>query len=124
MAGKKTSKKRPLKKKSGALSSPVIFFTTFSKADEADRFAQQVIAKRLASCVNVLPGIVSHYQWQGKIEKNPEILCLGKTTKKRFNELKQRIKNLHSYDTPELVSVKIADALPKYLEWLVASVEF
>jgi len=89
---------------------------------EAQRIAHAVVSERLAACVNILPAIQSVYRWQEKIESAEEVLMLMKTTQERFPALRDRIVQLHSYDTPEIVALTIAAGTEKYLAWLGSQV--
>ena len=99
----------------------IVFVTCESKA-QAENIAQSVVAGKLAACVNVLPGVRSCYVWEKKLMWSDEVLLLIKTTRGRFEQLQDRIKELHSYDVPEIVSVTIEDAFDKYAEWIDSSV--
>lgn len=94
-----------------------VLCTCGSKPD-ALRIANALVEARLAACVNVLPGVKSVYRWQGKIETEQEVLLLIKTTAERFPALRDRIVDLHPYETPEILTLSIAEGSDKYLAWL------
>jgi periplasmic divalent cation tolerance protein len=73
--------------------------------------------------VNLLPGIESHYWWQGKVESSTEVLLLLKTTRPKLLALKQLILARHPYDTPEFVALSLDTGSKRYLDWLAASVK-
>ena len=100
----------------------VIVFVTCESREEAERIAQALVSDKLAACVNIVPGVRSCYMWEGKLTWSDEVLCLIKTTRGRFDQLQNRVKALHSYSVPEIVSVTIEDAFRKYLEWIDQSV--
>src|SRR6266571_4946188 len=100
----------------------IIVFVTCESKEQAENIAQTVVSERLAACVNVLPGIRSCYVWDKKLTWSDEVLLLIKTTRGRFNQLQDRIKELHSYSVPEIVAVTIDTAFDKYLDWIDASV--
>ena len=100
----------------------VIVFVTCESREQAENIAQSVVTARLAACVNVVPGIRSCYVWEQKLTWSEEILLLIKTTRGRFGQLQDRIKSLHSYSVPEIVSVEIDEASDKYLDWIDTSV--
>jgi periplasmic divalent cation tolerance protein len=107
------------KKSTGARkTAPVVFFTTFSKREDAEKFARHVVGQKLAACVNLVAGITSFYIWQGKEHAESEILAIGKTTQSAFKKLKSQMKTLHPYEVPELISFSIDDGLPEYLTWI------
>jgi periplasmic divalent cation tolerance protein len=100
----------------------IIVFVTSESKEQAQNIAQSVVTGKLAACVNVLPGVRSCYVWEGKLTWSEEVLLLIKTTRGRFDQLQDRIKELHSYEVPEIVSVSIEDGFDKYIEWIDSSV--
>jgi|SRR5690348_1526809 len=97
---------------------PLLCLSTCPDAETAARIARTLVEERLAACVNRLPCVASTYRWQGKIHEDAEVLLLIKTTRERFDALRDRLAELHPYEVPELVAFEIADGLPAYLEWL------
>ena len=77
-----------------------------------------LVGAHLAACVQIFPEMESVYRWQGKIERQPEILLIAKTIRSRFDELEREIRALHSYDTPEIVALPIVAGSAPYLDWL------
>ncbi len=104
------------------MSDAMVIFCTCRDAEEARRIARDLVESRLAACVNILPPMESIYRWRGEIEAAQEVLLLIKTMRERFPALQQRIIHLHSYDTPEIIALPIADGLEKYLAWIRDSV--
>lgn len=100
----------------------IIVFVTCESKEQAESIAQAVVTEKLAACVNVLPGIRSCYVWERKLTWSDELLLLIKTTRRRFDQLQDRIKAMHSYSVPEIVGVTIDDAFQKYIDWIDASV--
>jgi len=96
----------------------IIVFVTCESKEQAEMIAQAVVSDKLAACVNVLPGVRSCYVWEGKLTWSDEVLMLVKSTRGRFDQLQDRIKAMHSYSVPEIVSVTIEDAFDKYIEWI------
>lgn len=88
----------------------------------ARKLARSVLEERLAACVSVVPGIESHYRWKGRLEKSREALLILKTTKARLAMLRQRVLELHPYETPEFVVLPIQGGSPAYLAWVAESV--
>ena len=78
--------------------------------------------RRLAACVNVVPGVRSTYRWQGAVQTESEWLLIVKTERDRFEAVREAIRSLHSYDVPEIVMLEIADGDAGYLAWLAESV--
>jgi periplasmic divalent cation tolerance protein len=96
----------------------VLVFCTFANQQDALRISSALVETRLAACVNLLPAIRSIYRWKGEIEHADEVLVLIKTTQQSFPALRDRIKELHPYETPEIVAVPVVDGLPAYLGWV------
>jgi periplasmic divalent cation tolerance protein len=100
----------------------IVVFVTTANADEAAQLADMLVGQRLAACVQILPEIESIYRWQGKIERQREVLIIAKTIKAKFEELEAKVRAIHSYETPEIVAVPLTASSPPYLEWLNSSV--
>jgi periplasmic divalent cation tolerance protein len=97
----------------------IVVFLTAANGEEATRLAEMLVGAHLAACVQILPEIESVYRWQGKIERNSEVLLLAKTTRGNFDELEREVRALHSYDTPEIIAVPVLIGSGPYLEWLI-----
>lgn len=95
-----------------------IVLSTTGSEDEARKVARELVERRLAACVNILPQVESIYRWQGKIETGREWLLLIKTTAERFTAVNDTIRELHSYELPECIAIEIEDGSPEYLRWL------
>lgn len=104
-----------------AANDAIIVFMTAANGEEATRLADMLVGAHLAACVQILPEMESVYRWQGKIERQSEVLLLAKTTQAKFGELEREVRALHSYDTPEIVAVPITAASTPYLQWLLAA---
>ena len=92
--------------------------TTFPDQQTAERIGQEIIAARLAACVSILAPCRSIYHWHGNIETAIEVPALFKTSEARYAELASRLRQLHPYELPEIVAVRVADGLPAYLDWV------
>jgi periplasmic divalent cation tolerance protein len=99
----------------------LIVFCACASNSEASQLARALVAEGAAACVNIVHSVESVYRWQGKIETSQEVLLIVKTTSERFPELRDLIVKLHSYDTPEVIAVPVADGLAKYLTWMGAT---
>jgi len=95
----------------------VVLVTTKDK-DEAMSIAEVLVSERLAACANVLEPVVSVYTWKGKIERSAEALMMLKTHADVFHLLVERVKELHSYDVPEIIGIPITGGNPAYLKWI------
>lgn len=100
----------------------IVVFMTASSREEADRLAGMLVSKRLAACVQIMPEMDSVYRWQGKVERQREVLLLAKTLSSKFANFESEVIKLHSYQTPEIVAFPLTAGFRPYLEWLSASV--
>lgn len=100
-----------------------VLFVTVPDRPTADALVSAVLEERLAACVQILPGIESHYRWKGRQEVSREILLLLKTTRQRIPALRRRILELHPYETPQCVSIRIESGNAPYLRWIGESVD-
>ncbi len=89
----------------------------------ARKLAQAALKAKLIACANLVPGIESHYWWEGKLAKGAEVLLLLKTTQKHLAELEQVILANHPYDTPEFIVLPMKSGNARYLDWITASVK-
>jgi len=103
------------------MSRNAVVLSTAGSEDEASRIARALVERRLAACVNVVPGVASTYRWQGAVRTDAEWLLVVKTRRDRFEEVRSAIRELHSYELPEVVMLDIADGDPTYLAWIDAS---
>ena len=96
----------------------IVVFMTAASGEEAARLADMLVGAHLAACVQILPEMESVYRWQGKIERQSEVLLLAKTTRAKFDELEREVRALHSYDMPEIIAVPVITGSAPYLDWL------
>lgn len=96
----------------------LLVFVTTPNSEEAARLADALVSERLAACVNIVPAIESIYRWEGKVTRDSEALMIIKTTDERYPELERRVKELHSYSTPEVLALRIDRGSEQYLNWL------
>ena len=92
--------------------------TTIDSRDAAQKIAETVVAKRLAACVQISGPIMSVYWWEGKIEHAQEWVCTAKTQKKLYQELEKVIKEVHTYDVPEILATEIVEGIKSYEDWI------
>ena len=99
-----------------------VCFVTAPNLRTARRLARALLSRRLVACANILPAIESHYWWQGRIQRGSEVLILFKTTSARWKAFQEAVKELHPYDTPEIIALTIASGYDRYLQWINESV--
>ena len=100
---------------------PIIVLMTAGSSEEAVRLADMLVDANLAACVQILPQLQSVYRWKGKVEREAEVLLIAKTLSSNFEELERRVREAHSYDTPEIVAVPATAISAPYSEWLTAT---
>ena len=98
----------------------LMVFSTFPDANIARQVATTLVEERLVACVNLLPGVESIYQWEGKMESSQEVLAIMKTMDVSYETLELRIKQLHPYEVPEIVAVPAERVQEGYLRWVVS----
>jgi periplasmic divalent cation tolerance protein len=99
-----------------------IVLTTAGSEEEGRKIARHLVERGLAACVNIVPHLSSIYRWQDKIEETQEWLLVVKTTQDAFEQVRQAIALLHSYELPECVCLSIEDGSQNYLDWITKSV--
>src|SRR5437588_1365896 len=100
----------------------IVVFMTAANADEARRISNHLVESKLAACVQNLPEIESVYRWEGKVQREKEVLILAKTTAPQFDELEKAVRAIHSYEIPEIVAVPMAAVSEPYRAWLASNV--
>ena len=98
----------------------LLCLSTCPDAETAGQIARALVEERLAACVNRVPGLVSTYRWQGRMQNDAEVLLVIKTTRARFDALRDRLLDLSPYTTPELIALDIVDGSAAYLDWIHA----
>ncbi|HZQ14785.1 MAG TPA: divalent-cation tolerance protein CutA [Pseudolabrys sp.] len=97
----------------------VLVYTTWPSIVEAERAGREIVEKRLAACVNIVPGMISHYWWQGKIERAEETVMLVKTRASLAEAVRKTVKELHSYTTPAIMVLPLESVDADYYRWIV-----
>lgn len=100
---------------------PLVVLCTASSVEDAEFIARELVERRLAACVNVVPGVSSIYRWRGEVERSEEVQLLIKTSVERFEALREAVLKLHTYELPELVALEVRAGHAPYLEWLAES---
>lgn len=98
-----------------------IILCTTSTKEEAEMIAKKLVEKHLAACINILEKITSIFEWKGKVCTEKENLMIVKTKKVLFDQVKETITGLHSYEVPEIISIDIENGLKAYLDWVVVN---
>lgn len=96
----------------------LVVFCTCPDQEAGLRIAEYLVDRRLAACVNLLPGITSVYRWEGRRESAQELQLLIKTSVDRYPELEQALLALHPYELPEILAVPVVQGLATYLDWI------
>lgn len=89
----------------------------------ARQVARELVERRLAACVNLLPAVESTYRWQGQIDTASEVPILIKTSRHAYPALEAALQELHPYDLPEIIALPAAAGLAAYLSWVLAETE-
>ncbi len=92
--------------------------TTTSAREEAESIAQAIVKRRLAACVQVLGPVQSFFHWQGKLDTAQEWLCLIKSRESHYTAIEHAIREIHSYEVPEILALPVTAGSPDYLKWL------
>ena len=95
----------------------VILITCPSKK-EAKKIGHHLVSEKLAACVNIIPGLISIFYWQGKLNEEKEVLLIVKSRSSCFSKLEKRIRQIHSYSVPEVIALPIVQGSRAYLQWI------
>ena len=95
----------------------IVLVTTANKL-EAEKISQALLKEKLIACTNIISTVTSFFHWQGKVDKCEECLVVMKSRRDLFAELAERVKELHSYEVPEVLAFPIVDGSEPYLTWL------
>jgi len=99
-----------------------LVLSTAGSKEEAQKIARTLVERLLAACVNIVP-VESIYRWEGEVEQAQEWLLVIKTTDEAFDRVRAAIKELHSYEVPECISLSVEDGSAEYLQWVGDSVK-
>src|SRR5215471_5862615 len=97
----------------------VLVYTTWPSIVEAERAGRTIVERRLAACVNIVPGMVSHYWWEGKIERAEEVVMIVKTRATLADRVRKAVRELHTYTTPSIMVLPVEDVDPDYHAWII-----
>ena len=101
----------------------IVVLVNCGNQKEAEELARSLVEKKLAACVNVLPGLVSWYWWENKLTQDQEIMLVIKSSREVFPELEKEIRRLHSYAVPEVIALPIVEGSANYLNWIEESLK-
>jgi periplasmic divalent cation tolerance protein len=101
----------------------VFVYTTYPSIVEAEQAGRELVQRRLCACVNILPGMVSLYWWEGAIERGEEVVMIIKTRAALAEAVREAVRQLHSYTTPAILVLPIESVDPNYNAWLMAETE-
>jgi periplasmic divalent cation tolerance protein len=101
----------------------VFVYTTYPSIVEAETAGRALVEQRLAACVNILPGMISHYRWEGAVERGEEAVMLIKTRASLAEAVRAAVKAGHSYSTPAILVLPIESVDQTYLGWMLAETE-
>jgi periplasmic divalent cation tolerance protein len=96
----------------------LLVFTTLANEDDAARIVRSLVEERLIACANLLPAARSLYRWEGRVADEREVIVLMKSRKQDWTALLSRLHELHPYQVPECIAVRVAAGAPKYMAWL------
>ncbi len=100
----------------------LVVLVTTPSPDRAAEIARALVEERLAACGNVVPGLRSIYRWEGKVQDDAEALLVLKTTRARFEALRDRVLALHPYEVPEVIALPVEAGSARYLAWIAGEV--
>lgn len=97
----------------------VLVYTTWGSVVEAERAGRTIVERRLAACVNILPGMISHYRWEGKVERAEETVMIVKTRAALAEAVRAAVKEMHAYTTPSIMVLPVESVDADYYAWIV-----
>ncbi|HJM57574.1 MAG: divalent-cation tolerance protein CutA [Planctomycetes bacterium] len=96
----------------------LVVLVTVPDEGVADSLSKALVGERLAACAQVLPGLTSHYSWEGQLERSEEVLVILKAPEERLADLEQRVRQLHPYDVPQIVALPASHVEEHYARWV------
>lgn len=96
----------------------ILVLVTISSREEAEKIANTLLKRKLIACVNIFGPVHSRFWWKGEIDKAEEYIMLMKTKRELFNQIVNNVKQLHSYEVPEIIALPIIEGFKPYLEWI------
>ena len=99
----------------------IVVMTTTGSRDEADKIAIGLVERNLAACAQIVGPISSVFHWEGAVQQQDEWLCLLKSARQYYPQLEAALRELHSYDVPEIIALPVVEGCSDYLHWIHAS---
>ena len=99
-----------------------IYMTAGSK-EEANNIGKVLVEARLAACVNIIDNMTSIYRWEGSVQQDSEVVLIAKTVETLVPQLIEKVKSVHSYECPCIVSLPVSDGFPPFLDWINSEVK-
>jgi periplasmic divalent cation tolerance protein len=113
----------PYKQELQIMADVLVVFVTVGNGDEALKIGRALVEEKLVACVNIIGQIRSLYWWRGEVCDDQEVLLVMKSPSALFETLQNRIRELHSYEVPEVIAVRVERGLPDYLNWVIESTQ-
>ncbi len=101
----------------------VFIYMTAGSKDEASKIGKELVSNKLAACINILDNMHSIYQWEGVLQDDTEVVMIAKTTEDRVPSLIEKVKSIHSYECPCIVSLPVSSGHQPFLDWIAAEVK-
>jgi periplasmic divalent cation tolerance protein len=95
-----------------------LIYITTSESSESKKIAKILLEERLVACTNIIPQITSLYLWKGETEEDNESILIAKTREDKVDQVIERVKELHSYETPCILQLEVKKASEEYLQWM------
>ena len=100
----------------------IVLFITTANADEAQQISRVLLERRKIACANIVPRVDSHFWWEGSLDSGEESLLIAKTKSSLLPEVIELVKEMHSYDLPEIIALPVIGGNQDYLRWIDESV--
>ncbi|MDT8316566.1 MAG: divalent-cation tolerance protein CutA [bacterium] len=105
------------------MSTHMLVFMTAPNEEEGAKLGRALVEERLCACVNIMPKVRSIYRWEGEICDEPEVMMIAKSSSSMAPSIVKRVKELHSYDCPEIICLPVATGSGEYLDWIDDSLD-
>ena len=96
----------------------IVVFVTTKNIEEAEKIARKLVEEKLVACANILNGVKSIFQWEGKMDHAQETLLILKSRQELFPKIVKAVKSVHSYQLPEIIALPIVEGSEDYLNWI------